>query len=118
MKLMLVGVKYPRAPIEFIEIPHLEGCEEYKKLIRCEVLDYVSHPAIKDVYILCDDVGKLVGLSPNFRIPEYRDIIVGTAVFVGVKHGVGEYKESDFCGLSKKQVKELIAYLNWEDVLI
>ena len=41
----------------------------------------------EDVVIIINDEGKLLGLSPNLVLYEFRDIIVGDFLFVGQKNG-------------------------------
>ena len=41
----------------------------------------------EDVVIIINDEGKLLGLSPNLVLYEFRDIIVGDFLVVGQKNG-------------------------------
>ena len=56
------------------------------------------------ICMIVNEEGKLQGLQPNFRLD--HDLIVGTAVFVGVS---GE----DFCSLSVVQENTVWRMMSW-----
>lgn len=62
-------------------------------------------PTDRSISIMCNDMGKLIGLKPNFMLREYRDIICGTAIFVG-DDGTGK-----FISLTKAQKEKIKKYL-------
>ena len=66
-------------------------------------------PDMDEVYGYCNDEGLLIGLEPNFYRPEYKDAIVGTAVFVGGDNGRS-------VSLSSEQAKKIVGYLEKNSV--
>lgn len=48
-------------------------------------IETIRFPGMEDqMDIILNDEGKLRGLEPNIVIPEYKDVVVGTIIVVGV----------------------------------
>lgn len=73
-------------------------------------IDVVYLPDIEDIHGFCNDEGLLIGMEPNFYRPEWKDAIVGPAVFFNS----GADGSSD--SLSREQVKTIMDYLNANSV--
>jgi hypothetical protein len=114
---MKILVKYPGEVAKEVEVPQHRDCREYKKLIGCGTFGGVTYPIIRDVYIGCDDNYKLLSgiTNKNFVMPEYNDILCGTAVFIGIVHN--EYGEQDFGSLTDEQIKQIRDYLLINDCI-
>ena len=67
--------------------------------------DILKLPIDRSISIMCNDNGKSLGLKPNFMLREYRDVICGTALFVG-NDGTGK-----FISLTKDQKETIKKYL-------
>ena len=73
-------------------------------------IDAVYLPGIDDVHGFCNDEGLFIGMEPNFYRPEYKDAIVGPAIFFGSGYDGGS--ES----LSCEQVKKVTNFLTANNV--
>lgn len=69
------------------------------------MIDVARLPDMDDVHGFCNDEGLLIGLEPNFYRPEWKDAIVGTAVFLG------EGSEGESVSLTPEQAKKVMNYL-------
>jgi len=68
-------------------------------------IEIVRLPRYRDICIVCNEEGKLLGLEPNFLLREYRDIICGNVVFAG-DDGCG-----DFRSLTEEEIKIVKDYI-------
>ena len=71
-------IKYPYRKPEVTAID--KGLSPIQKIVGGNI-DVVYLPDIDDIHGFCNDEGLLIGLEPNFYRPEYKDAIVGPAVF-------------------------------------
>lgn len=79
--------------------------EFYKIVGGC--FEMVRVPLIEDMlYMVCNDIGKLVNLPVNFYEPARSDIIVGNVFFTA-----GDY-EGNSISLTNEQIEQLKSYLN------
>lgn len=87
--------------------PRVENVDEndFRKIIG-GYLEMVRLPGHPDISIWLDEEGKLKGLPANFLW--LYDVIVGTAIFAGVK---GE----DLIDLTSKQIKIIQNYLKEQE---
>lgn len=53
---------------------------------------YIECVRMSGFDIVINEEGKNMGLAPNFMLPYLEDIVVGTALFVGVDYEEGEFK--------------------------
>ena len=86
---MIAIIKHPGQPAVSQEVEN--SLKALQKLVG-GYIETVSLP--RGICMIVNEEGKLQGLQPNFRLD--HDLIVGTAVFVGVS---GE----EFCSLSVDQ---------------
>lgn len=84
--------------------------ESYQRLVNGRI-ECVEMPDVKNVDIILNEEGKLLGLAPNVMLPEYRDCIMGTVVIVGFNPSRGNH-----LGLNKEQLSKAMAYLNKNNV--
>ncbi len=92
------------ARIEEIE----DDWKTYSEIMGGGFIETVAMPGIKGVRAIIDDEGKLKSLAPNIYLPEYDDLLVGTAIFVTTK---GE----NFAGLDDAQIEKVKAYISIND---
>ena len=100
-------VKYPYQKSEVIAID--KGLSPIQKIVGGNI-DSVYLPNIEDVHGFCNDEGLLIGLEPNFYRPEWKDAIVGPAIFFSSGDDGGS--ES----LSREQVKKITDFLTANSV--
>ena len=83
--------------IEPMRVPEVKEIENSLKAIQQIVKGYIEvvYPYQDRVAIVCNEEGKLLGMTPNREIG--HDIICGTFMIVGLK-------QSDFCSLTQKQI--------------
>ena len=55
------------------------------------LIECVEMPRVKNVDIILNEEGKLLGLPFNFFLPEYRDVVAGTAVIAGFNPRSGNH---------------------------
>ena len=96
---MTAIIKRPGQPAFSKEVEN--SLQSLQKLVG-GYIETVSLP--HGVCMIVNEEGKLQGLQPNFRLD--HDLIVGTAVFVGVS---GE----DFCSLSVVQENTVWRMMSW-----
>lgn len=100
-------VKYPYQKSEVIAID--KGLSPIQKIVGGNI-DSVYLPNIEDVHGFCNDEGLLIGLEPHFYRPEWKDAIVGPAIFFSSGDDGGS--ES----LSREQVKKITDFLTANSV--
>ena len=100
-------VKNPYQKSEVIAID--TGLSPIQKIVGGNI-DSVYLPNIEDVHGFCNDEGLLIGLEPNFYRPEWKDAIVGPAIFFSSGDDGGS--ES----LSREQVKKITDFLTANSV--
>ena len=86
-----------------------KGLSPIQKIVGGNI-DSVYLPNIEDVHGFCNDEGLLIGLEPNFYRPEWKDAIVGPAIFFSSGDDGGS--ES----LSREQVKKITDFLTANSV--
>ena len=90
---LVAVVKYPYQKPEVIAID--KGLAPIQKTVGGNI-DVVYLPDIDDVHGFCNDEGLFIGMEPNFYRPEYKDAIVGPAIFFGSGcDGGSDYPVSD-----------------------
>ena len=104
---LVAVVKYPYQKPEVIAID--KGLAPIQKTVGGHI-DAVYLPGIDDVHGFCNDEGLFIGMEPNFYRPEYKDAIVGPAIFFG--SGCDGGSES----LSREQVKKITNFLTANSV--
>lgn len=104
---LVAVVKYPYQKPEVIAID--KGLAPIQKTVGGHI-DAVYLPGIDDVHGFCNDEGLFIGMEPNFYRPEYKDAIVGPAIFFGSGYDGGS--ES----LSCEQVKKVTNFLTANNV--
>lgn len=97
-------VKQPFSSPYVTEIEN--SLESYQKLVNGWI-ECIEMPGTENVDIILNEEGKLLGLSPNVIMPEYRDCLMGTVVVVGFNPSRGSH-----LGLSKEQISYAMNYLN------
>ncbi len=100
-------VKFPYQKPEVVAIG--KGLSPIQEVVNGNI-DVVYLPDIEDIHGFCNDEGLLIGMEPNFYRPEWKDAIVGPAVFFS--SGADGSSES----LSREQVKTITDYLNANSV--
>ena len=96
---MIAIIKRPGQPAVSQEV------ENSLKALQNLVGGYIETVSLPHgICMIVNEEGKLQGLQPNFRLD--HDLIVGTAVFVGVS---GE----DFCSLSVVQENTVWRMMSW-----
>lgn len=96
---MTAIIKHPGQPAVSQEV------ENSLKALQNLVGGYIETVSLPHgICMIVNEEGKLQGLQPNFRLD--HDLIVGTAVFVGVS---GE----DFCSLSVVQENTVWRMMSW-----
>lgn len=84
------------------EEPEVVEIEDTLKSYQSIVGGYIECVRFtKDITIVCNDEGKLIGLEPNFYMMSIDEVICGDVVFVGV---IG----CDFCSLNDKQIAKIL----------
>ena len=101
-ELVKVVIKEPNKEPEVMVIPN--DYQLFHKTVG-GYIEAVRLPVDNSIYIICNEEGKLRGLQPNFMLREYRDIVVGTAVFVG------DDGKDDFQSLTDEQIETIKKYL-------
>ena len=99
---LVAVVKYPYQKPEVIAIG--KGLALIQKIVGGHI-DSVYLPGIDDIHGFCNDEGLFIGMEPNFYRPEWKDAIVGPAIFFGSGYDGGS--ES----LSREQVKKVTNFL-------
>ena len=93
-KTIKVMIKEPRQDALVLEVKNSYGvCRD---LIGGGWLETVWIE--KGVVMICDEEGKLKGLTPNFVLPKLRDIICGPVFFCSAN------SEGDFTSLNEEQI--------------
>lgn len=93
---MRIVVKRPGEPAEARNIPN--ELDEWQSLVG----GYIETvPLTRDLAMVVNEEGKLLRLAPNFTY--HGDIIVGPAVFVGVK-------DDDFIDISRDWEAKILEY--------
>ena len=100
-------VKYPYQKPEAVAID--KGLAPIQKTVGGHI-DAVYLPGIDDVHGFCNEEGLFIGMEPNFYRPEYKDAIVGPAVFFS--SGYDGCSESR----SREQVKKITNFLTANSV--
>lgn len=104
---LVAVVKYPYQKPEAVAID--KGLTPIQKTVGGNI-DVVYLPDIDDIHGFCNDEGLFIGMEPNFYRPEYKDAIVGPAIFFGSGYDGGS--ES----LSREQVKKITTLLTANSV--
>ena len=99
---LVAVVKQPYKKSEAVAID--KGYKEIQKLVG-GTFDVADLPDFDDIHGFCNDEGLLIGLEPNFYRPEWKDAIVGLAVFLGASDN------GESISLSREQVKKVTEYL-------
>ena len=85
------------------KLPKVEEIENELATMQGLVGGYIEAvSAGQGICLICNEEGKLNGLPPNFPIG--RDVIVGTAVFVG--YG----RNGEFADLTNEQIKVVMNF--------
>jgi hypothetical protein len=71
--------------------------------------EIIPFPAVAGVCVIFDGEAAATKKKPNFFLPEYNDLIVGTAVFAGISFDTG------FVSLTEEQVGKVEEYLKAND---
>lgn len=106
-KTIRVIIKEPNRLAEIKEIE--SGLKPLQNLVG-GYIECVSMPDMDDADMILNETGKLDGLTPNFWIPEYKDLAVGTIVICGVDRDEGEH-----ISLNNDQVESVLAYVDEND---
>ena len=72
-------------------------------------IEYVNLPDCEDVFIICNEEGKMLGLPLNREIGS--DIIAGNFFIVGNNEELGET-----CSLTQQQIDKYTEYFNDESI--
>ena len=104
---LVAVVKYPYQKPEVVTID--KGLAPIQKTVGGNI-DVVYLPDIDGIHGFCNDEGLFIGMEPNFYRPEYKDAIVGPAVFFS--SGYDGSSES----LSHEQVKKITTFLTANSV--
>lgn len=75
------------------------------------LIECVEMPRVKNVDIILNEEGKLLGLPFNFFLPEYRDVVAGTAVIAGFNPRSGNH-----ISLTDEQIEQAQRYLEHTSV--
>lgn len=71
-------------------------------------IEVVAAPFCENLDIIINEEGKFIEEEkPNFFLPEYDDVIVGNAIFVGF-----DMDSSDHISITDEQIESITAYLN------
>lgn len=100
---LVAVVKYPYERPEAVAIN--KGLEPLQNIVG-GMITGADLPDINGVFGFCNDEGLLIGLEPNFYRPEWKDAIVGPAVFLGASD------DGESISLSREQVKKVTEYLD------
>lgn len=104
---LVAVVKYPYQKPEVVTID--KGLAPIQKTVGGNI-DVVYLPDIDGIHGFCNDEGLFIGMEPNFYRPEYKDAIVGPAVFFSSGYD-GSSKS-----LSREQVKKITNFLTANSV--
>lgn len=104
---LVAVVKYPYQKPEVVTID--KGLAPIQKIVGGHI-DSVYLPGIDDIHGFCNDEGLFIGMEPNFYRPEWKDAIVGPAVFFS--SGYDGESES----LSREQIKKVTNFLTANSV--
>jgi hypothetical protein len=75
-------------------------------------IEIVAAPFCDDLDIIINEEGKFIEEEkPNFFLPEYDDLIVGNAIFVGF-----DMETSDHVSVTDEQIASIMKYLKENEV--
>lgn len=90
--------------------PYLDWCDSHKKqtawLLGKLGGEFIVVSLTERIFIFFRD--EYLALKPNFFVPEFEDVIFGTAVFLGVD------EEGNTVNLTDKQIDSIMSYFQWK----
>lgn len=88
-KIVKIAYKQPGKPLETREI--IYSLEEMQRLVNGYV-ENVSAPFCDDLDLIVNENGKYMKSGkPNFFMPELKDLIIGSVVFIGYDPEKGQH---------------------------
>lgn len=108
-KIVKIAYKQPGKPLETRVVP--TSLEEMQRLVNGWI-EIVYAPFCDDLDMVVNEEGKFMeSEEPNFFMPEFEDLIVGSAVFIGYDPDLGEH-----VSITDSQLEEVEKYIAANDV--
>lgn len=106
---MQVVIKKPNQDPEIVKIK--KTLHEFQKIVggRIQIVKFANFKNVKNLYLICDDEGKIKGSTPNIFWKEQNDNLCGNWIFVG--------QENDkLVSLTESQINYVFGYSKFYEI--